>query len=653
MGIFTAKSVPQKTQDELNARASVKAYDQWFATRTTWVHVKSMCDQCDDKVRFLATYLNPSYEDNTAFMGLRPNPVIESIQVKGLGSLGTTKQCTIKMIAFTQEQLDMLSACYGIPSMSVRVQFGWNRSVLGEISPGAAGEYLSDPKAICLINKTREKYPIYDGLQGIVKQWTVNFVKENMWWEFGLELVAASTSILTKPMDDYTSLCYCDRVSIDPSTGESKTESKVTSPFRAEILDSINNISNASNKPGVVVVSLNSQERNELGGEPGGFWNTVASVLPTIGTPKTREAFITFERLQQLINEKTLSQVKKQPLGVKFDSKSFSIVSYKKPVWSTDPHVCLFPGLDFGYTGLNEKAEKCLIKDGDRFGINFDKVLINCIFINKCLDELGQNFLVQDFFQKIFDGITTAAAGLFELSIVDDGSCDDGGGETPNLSVIDLQMYKNEVKAYPIPVYSSKDESGNSITNGGTGAVLRDIKLELKLTDAMMSQALYAGDRKQASGRPCDSSRYNKELTKPRNLALPPRDTIKKPDPTCPKSCDGEAVAERPIAGLYQDMKDEITEAKKETLRAKLIQTYNENSTEDLCKDAMVPYEFSFTVDGIGGFAFSQMVTCDLLPKSNTELYDYQITSVEHNLTYGDWTTTVTTIARPKPAYKK
>ena len=66
----------------------------------------------------------------------------------------------------------------------------------------------------------------------------------------------------------------------------------------------------------------------------------------------------------------------------------------------------------------------------------------------------------------------------------------------------------------------------------------------------------------------------------------------------------------------------------------------------------VLPFEFSFTLDGIGGFAFGQMVSCDRIPLEVREAYNFQVTSVEHSLTPNDWTTTVNTICRYKSKAK-
>lgn len=640
MGLFTAKQVPGSTQSELNRRSTVTSLNQWFATRTNWAHVQSFCDKCPSSVQTLTSFKNAIPYEGGTYSGLRPEPIIESIQVRAQGNLGTTRKCTIKLIAFTQDQVDALSACYGVPSMSIRVQFGWNKGATGISSPAPLeGDNLPDSKAICSINKLRDKTAVYDGLQGIVGNWGVSFNSTNMWWEFTLELIAASSPVLSRPLEDFTSQCYCDRVSQDPSTQETKTESQGTSPFRAKILDYIKRAAdNVASRieSGVYSIHLNHAERDELGNAAGGILNKLSSLAASFGinTEETDEAYITFGALEQLVNNYSFSQVKGEPLMSKFDSSKLGTISYKAPGYSSDPDICLFPGLDKKYfDGLDgvQNADTCLTADG----IDIRNVLVNCIFINQCIENSGKNASLQDFFEKIFNGMNQAAAGMFELSIVDDGNCDDGGGQTATLSAIDLQKIKGLNKGYLIPV-------------GPTKAAVRDIKLDLKLTDAMKSQALYGGIRNNANSSPCDEVRLKQELEGPKNKTIP----VKKADPPkedCPDDCKTKAEheAEKPdILDDYQDMVDDTTAAAKETVRSRLVEVYSKDAEKDLCKNVIVPYEFSFTTDGIGGFGFGQYVTCNVLPTNVQQRYVYQITSVEHNITYGDWTTTVNTVAR-------
>lgn len=636
MGVFTAKSVPGSTQSELTARGSVTATNAWFASRTNWVHLESYCDKCSQGSSPLKTFKSSIPYVGGVYSGIRPEPVIESIQVKAQGNLGTTRSCTVRIIAFTQEQVNSLAACYGVPSMSVRVQFGWSVGAAGNLGPSPIEGAKPDSQAICAINKLRESNPLYDGLQGIVGNWGVSYNSANSWWEFTIDLIAASAPVLSRPLEDHSSVCYCERVSQDPQTKETKTETQGTSPFRAKIGDYIKKAAEKKTQmieTGVYSIHLNHSERDELGNTAGGFMNKVANFFASVGlnTAETDEAYVTFGKLEELVNNYSFSQAKGQPLMAKFDSSKLGTISYKAPGVSSDPDICLFPGLDVKYfDGLDgiQKAGNCLV-DG---GIDIQKVLINCIFINQCIENSGKNASLQDFFEKVFNGMNQAAAGMFELSIIDDGACDDGGGQTPTLSAIDLQKIKGLNKGYSIPI-------------GATKAAVRDIKLNLKLTDAMKSQALYGGVRSNSNSSPCDEARFKAELTGPKNNALP----TQKADPPksdCPDDCKTEAEHTTTLREDYNEMVDDTTAAAKETVRSRLVKVYSENAETDLCKSVIVPYEFSFTTDGIGGFGFGQMVTCDLLPANVKSRYVYQITSVEQSVSYGDWTTTVNTVAR-------
>jgi len=160
----------------------------------------SFCDKCSSKVKILKSFkFDNQYIGGSAYKGKRPEVVIESVQIKAQGNLGTTRSCTIKFIAFTQEQADELAACYCVPSMSVRVQFGWNRGANGDPVPGPTEDKLTDNRAVCKINNTRNSYVNYDGLQGMVGKYSMTFNKDNMWWELTLDVTASSTPVMARP----------------------------------------------------------------------------------------------------------------------------------------------------------------------------------------------------------------------------------------------------------------------------------------------------------------------------------------------------------------------------------------------------------------------------------------------------------------------
>ncbi len=628
MGVFSSKAVPSSVQSELNARASIQASDAWFASRVNWVHIMSFCDGCSStNVEQLYSLKSLNiYQDGGTFSGQRPTPIVESIQVKAQGNLGTTRSCTIKIIAFTQAQLDELTACYGIPSMSVRVQFGWNKGANDTSAPSPLIGVMTDNEAIGAINDRRSTFANYDGLQGLVGKWSINFVKESMWWEFTLDLMAASSPVLSRPLEDFTSQCYCDRV----AQGSEDTEkvSQGTSALRAKLIQYIEKPD--TKEEGVYKIQLNHSERDQLGAYAGGLMGKLASKIGV--TLDTKEAYISFGKLQKIVNDYSFSQAAGKSLMAIIDSTTYGTISYKSPGYTSDPDICIYPGIDQpndgGLDGI-KNVPTCKVTDG----VDINKVLLNCIFLNKCIEDIGKQGTLQDFFEKVFNGMNQAAGGIYELSLVDNGG--ETKSKVPILTAIDLQKFKKEVAVYELKA-------------GPTSAVIRDIKLDLKLTDAMKAQALYAGVRKNSNSSPCDEARFRNELKGSINKTLPSPVTPPKSD--CGTECKTkeEHEAEKSLADDYKDMLSDTNDVSKETIRSRLVEEYNKNAEKDLCKDVIVPYEFSFTVDGIGGFAFGQLVTCNLLPEKVKTTYVYQITAVEHSITYGDWTTTVNTVARYK-----
>ena len=66
---------------------------------------------------------------------------------------------------------------------------------------------------------------------------------------------------------------------------------------------------------------------------------------------------------------------------------------------------------------------------------------------------------------------------------------------------------------------------------------------------------------------------------------------------------------------------------------------------------AMYPIDFSFTVDGVAGFIFGNAVTTNYLPGkyANSSKAVFTVTTVEHNVSGNDWTTTCNTVFRLRP----
>ena len=60
----------------------------------------------------------------------------------------------------------------------------------------------------------------------------------------------------------------------------------------------------------------------------------------------------------------------------------------------------------------------------------------------------------------------------------------------------------------------------------------------------------------------------------------------------------------------------------------------------------LIPLELSVTVDGIEGFTFGDAITTNYLPAGYFGKVAFVVTKVDHNISAGDWTTTLTTACR-------
>lgn len=672
---FQGKALGANLLSEIDARKKTTALDQWFASRTLWLSVKSMCTDCQTGPYAKYSTLNTTYDFQNTHPGYldgtaRPSPVVTGVKVTATGNLGATRQCTISMIAFTEDQLEGIEACYLISNMSVRVEFGWNvgaNSLFRAPAPVSTPRKYpdgADPKAICAINNQRDKYPIYDGLQGKVGKWRISYNKDGQYWDITVDIVAASSPVLMMPLEDYSTTCNCQEVQQNPNSGDEEDVKVTRSAFRSFILrlirlgqkgnrDGLNEYLTANEMPNAaILVHLNGAQRNEDGSDSSSLLAMASKFLSIFGnTPESDEVYITLEGLMKAVEKFSFTTASdKSPSVCKFDLNSMSVgVKKGYTAHSSDPHICLLPGVgydrpdeDEGYKGLNAADETISYN-----GIYIGRVLVNTIFINKVLNDLGKNIILQDFLDRVLTGINEALANLWDLAIIDTGNCSNA---VPTLAVIDLNSVKQ-----PAPT-----ELTLKANPAGRPALVRDIKLELQLTAAMQSQALYAESGTQTQEDACQKVRYGNELGK--NLAAPP---VKEPDTSlkkkvCSGDCEpGEPDKDKTIEQIRADvfraflkLRNEITQEHKQELYTNLISYYNKAETEgdvvEQCKKIVVPYELSFTLDGIGGFQFGQFITTDVLPKKQQDTYVYQVTAVEQDISYNDWTTTVKAVARYK-----
>jgi hypothetical protein len=183
----------------------------------------------------------------------------------------------------------------------------------------------------------------------------------------------------------------------------------------------------------------------------------------------------------------------------------------------------------------------------------------------------------------------------------------------------------------------------------------REVKLDLKLTDAMMTQATYSTNNESGT-TPSDNVPCNNRFLSYARTAVntaAPKDDPKQMPNTCKdtKKCGPSKEVEPPRDALSKKVTTETVNSAVTYLqeqKAKYLKSKGADAGA-YCRASMVPFQFSATVTGVGGFRFGQLVTCDRIPQEMRNAFHFQVTTVEHSIKPEDWTTTINTIGKNKP----
>jgi hypothetical protein len=677
---FGKKLVPGSTQAELDRRGTQLGVT-WASKRMPWIHVTSLSSGCGGKFATLSSKANaPLYETNY----VRPLPVVTGVDVKKQGELGTTRKATIKLTAFSDDQLRELQKCYFIPGMGCRVEWGWNVDAAGTkaLGPIGLGKDTADPIAICAMNKRAESQTHYAGIQGIVANFSYNLTRDNT-WDCSIEVIAASEAVGGSKVATYN--CPdCAREYKNEENGEEKSAVENKSDLYTFFHDLWENFETAKGKylPGLQTVASQDgktavisqftylgPQRNDKGGDDSS-WYEGGLIGAVIGNQvDATEAYISYATLEAAINRFCIPTTGGKYTIGKLSSNNMTISNHPK-LESSDPRVCIIPGTPksgviasagtaknstgffanlspaatIGRALMSAGGEQATSAISDK-GIILDNIMINTVFLMLELDsvESGGDPKLITFLQNVLRKINECCGNLWEFEVVSTSEDCANPKKVPTISVIDAKIYD------PAPTYQVPSKA-----IGGKASALRELKLDMKMTENMKTQALYAGGSKQQkakteSGGNCGANAL-KGFTMGnsyKNLAAPPA--------TDPPKCDCEGAApneKKPsFDELFSNLGEEVNDTTASAARSAIIEAYGKSvnaGDDEHCKGMIVPFEFSFTTDGIGGFSFGQMVSSDRIPSEVRSAYEWQVTSVEHSITSNDWTTTVNTVMRYK-----
>jgi hypothetical protein len=649
--IFGKKPVPASVTTEILARASKKGIE-WSAKRFPWIEVTSLCDKCSDDYTVLSSAKKATnyYEGSDS---LRPKPVVTEVKVIKQGELGTTRRAIINLTAYTDQQLRDLQNCYFIPGMGCRVEWGWSLDATSLKPPPATlgNRSLTDAQAICAMNTKAATSTHYSGIQGQISNFSYNLTADNT-WECSIEVIAASEGLGGSKVNDYS--CDCGREYTNEENEDTKKVVDKKSGLYTFFKDIYDNyfIAFAKYYPGITAASqggslfagqfnLNAPQKSETGKEETSFWEDITPNW--LNTPDATDAFISWGTLEAAINSMSLPSADGQYTMGSLSSGNMEL-TYHPSLESTDPRICIVPGTTYASTiakPLGSDAPSAI--EGNR--VILSKILLNC---NMLMAELAAvedgNGTIKTYLTNVLRKVNDACGSLWEFEVVSGTEDCLNPSRYPKLQIVDTKVYE-AATAFELP----------ALAIGNDKSVLRDMKLEMKMTDSMKTQALHSNGVPQSSttdsGGNCGQAGF-------KGFGLAVAGTfnnlsIKKAS-TPPKClCEGAAPNEKKpsISELFENLGDGVSDTTASACRSAIMEAYGKSvkaGDDEHCKGMIMPFDFNFTLDGIGGFAFGQIVSSDRIPERLREALDWQVTSVEHSITPNDWTTTVSSVCRYK-----
>lgn len=669
--MFVPKPVSAATIAELNARKNTKTNMQWAAVRFPWIHIQSMCGGCVGRyVTIESAQIPASYYEDPSYKLL---PIVTEVSVKKQGELGTTKKATIKITAFTDAQLLELQKCYFIPGMSVRVQWGWSISCK-DWSSGVKrtpkpiiDRNLSDQAANQKMRTQALSDAAYDGLQGPVANFSFNLVGGST-WECSIDIISASEAITEATVEGNEEDSCAKNVKKKGDDGSEKTvlinKPALWNTFY-NIYDTYSGDSAiADMTAGIIrmgkttypILPLIYQHQYEgpsrkVDGTAG--WGSFFT--ETMGTGTT-EDYISFGAFIALVNYKCIPS---DPTAFVVGSINTDevLLPYHPDMLSTDPRVCLIPGAKDQNRVLDTWDDT--ISDGSegdfRSAIVGGKILLNNIRVNVLFLMLELDAVMESgdkkittYVRNVLKKISIVTGGLWELDIMSKDEEDDPKIKYPQITIVEsksMMPTMKTAKSYEIP----------SDAVGQNASILREWKLDLKMTDAMKTQAVYSPNTKHKStADKCtptlfrafglSAADYFKNLANPKPAKIPS------------STCSGEEDKPADLSDLLDEIEDGVTDEACESAATRLHEIYEESAKKEAesgkpvqCQGILLPFDFGFTLDGIGGFRWGTGISSTRIPQALKDALIWQITAAEHTVTANDWVTTITTVATNRP----
>lgn len=368
--------------------------------------------------------------------------------------------------------------------------------------------------------------------------------------------------------------------------------------------------------------------------------------------PKSAKTYtyITLSYLVDFINRQCLSRIGAN-FKIIFLRELTSSNTYKHLI-SADPEIMFFPGQSFYNENIRWYGDTTSWVDGDdtlKFGGYLDEknnyvytyspttIFINIDMINTILQGAQQQFKISDFLNELSIIVYDLTGHAMDLKLI---THPDIATTSTSLCWYDVN-YTGETKAKPYIITLSPT----------SGSAVYDFNLSAKLPENA-GTVLYlnnstGADASDSNVAPYLSYMYNKqkyfatsrdgwsERMKISNTKVHPTEQAKY------KEKHEQYLSHLENCKAAYTVGNPQTAINLQNALRKYIQYPTENlNTSQQLTSTILPYEVTFTIDGLNGLKFGDIVHFDILPNKYKNSVVFVITSVTHNITSdGKWST--------------
>jgi hypothetical protein len=599
-----------------------------------------------------------------------PTPGLVSATIKHTGTLKTLKKVEVSYKCYTLEHLNLLEKLFMSLGKTVVLEYGWSVNSMGK----PVTQLMSAAQMSLPFGKFVEQANVYSANslgcyaadKGVVSNFKWNQDSDGAYnctttFASPAEMMMSATS---KKMSD-TTTCKTEDGDEAKSKKETDVSRKLQQILKSEVIK-VGDWNTKNGKPYGFAMRMD-KEQSEAEQEA----NTGMSYLKSMfgaSSIMTPQKFVTWAWFEEdCVNDGLLpktdgtgasSGFTLSPLAssawmnstnmpYRFDSRATQL---HNPVHftSADPTVCMIPGQPFwGLATTTEAVSSKVDFDSMQgllqmspFAVSGDArkgwlshVCINARFLARCASE---SETVGELVNKVLDGINGACGNHWDLVFTPLEA------NPAIMTVVDTNALGSHVAPYSLSIY-------------GNNSICREVTIDTEISNAVKAQIMYGSNKKGNAKGDADFSLFGKGLTDRTTGWGELDDTVSEP-------CVDAATAEKTDGNPKQKMLDGYEDAwydlmngvDPDTIGAmksavSALQLFTSGEAEVKPQNPpLLPVNFSFKTDGIGGFKWGHSLMISPIPARYSGC-SFMVTGIDHNISADSWDTSISTVLRIPP----